>query len=352
MKKWIILFFSMALIGGGSITYHISNYRTSEEQIVSASEVRNMSFIPGGMPIGIYMDTNGVLVVGTSPIKGIDHLEHEPAKSIVQEGDYIEAINHTPIETKKELIEVVEDIDQEETMALLTLRRDDELINVRIKPVCVGKKEYKLGIWVRDNVQGLGTVTFVDQNQNFGALGHGIHDPDTDELLDMKGGKLYKTSILDIHKGTKGTPGGLEGVIIYNRYNVIGEIRKNNDSGIYGRLNASMNYVQQEKAIPAASKYDIEEGDATIRCTIDKDVEEYQVEICKINLKEKEVNKGLVIRVTDPKLLKQTGGIIQGMSGSPIIQNGKLIGAVTHVFVQDSTKGYGIFIENMTQNVE
>lgn len=351
MKKGILVVLGILTVLG--FTWHsISKEAEKEEKLVSASEVSNRTVIPGGMPVGIYMDINGVLVVGTSPIQGVDKLTHEPAKSIVKEGDYIEAFNDEKVDSKKELVNLIEGIEDEDTMAVLTLRRSDERVKVKVKPVCVSTKEYKLGIWVRDNVQGLGTVTFVDKNYNYGALGHGIHDPDTNELLDMAKGKLYKTNILDIHKGESGTPGGLEGVIVYNRYNVIGDILKNNDSGIYGSLSQLSSEVKDVKPMEIASKYEIKEGKATMRCTVHNQIQEYQIEICKINLHEREVNKGLVIQITDKKLLQETGGIIQGMSGSPIIQNGKIVGAVTHVFVQDSSKGYGIFIENMVRNLE
>lgn len=175
---------------------------------------------------------------------------------------------------------------------------------------------------------------------------------DTNELLEINDGTLYTTSIKDIQKGENGVPGGMEGIIIYNNYNVLGSIEKNTESGIFGRIERIDALFSDQTPIEVGNKEDIEEGDAVIRCSVDGKVKDYDIRITKIDKNAKEVNKGIVIEVTDSELLKLTGGIVQGMSGSPIIQNNKLIGAVTHVFVQDSTKGYGIFIENMLDYVE
>ena len=177
-----------------------------------------------------------------------------------------------------------------------------------------------------------------------GALGHGIHDVDTSTLLTIKRGTLYRTSIQKVQKGSKGNPGTMEGIIVYNRFHQLGVIEKNTDAGIYGELNSDRSWIGEEVPIQVAKKEEIKTGEARIRCYIDGEVKEYTICITQIDKESDQVNKGMVIQVTDTELLEKTGGIIQGMSGSPIIQNGNLIGAVTHVFVQDSTKGYGIFI--------
>ena len=211
---------------------------------------------------------------------------------------------------------------------------------------------YRLGIWVRDNVQGLGTVTFVTDQSRFGALGHGIHDTDTNVLMTISDGTLYRTSIQDIMKGSSGSPGTMEGIIVYNNYNILGSIDKNTEAGIYGTLDKIDDLFEEQIPIETAAADEIVTGDAQIRCYIDNELKNYDIRVTDIDMSGKEINKGMIIQVTDPELLEKTGGIIQGMSGSPIIQNGKLIGAVTHVFVQDSTKGYGIFIENMLNQVD
>nr|WP_243207126.1 SpoIVB peptidase [Mediterraneibacter hominis] len=304
----------------------------------------------GGMPVGIYMETDGVMVLNTEEIEGIDGQEHEPAGHLVKAGDYITGFNNQEIHNKKELLKALENLDDEEVV--LTLRRDEEQLDVKIEPVESSPNEYKLGIWVRDNVQGLGTITFLNEKSRFGALGHGIHDADTNVLMNIADGSLYKTSIQSIKKGENGIPGSMEGIIVYNGYNRLGTIDKNTDAGIYGTVDKIDDVFQEQIPIETAAKEEIEIGKATMRCFVDNQIQEYDIEVTDIDTSEKEINKGLVIQVTDEALLEKTGGIIQGMSGSPIIQNGRLIGAVTHVFVQDSTKGYGIFIENMLKEAE
>lgn len=316
----------------------------------SAGGSGNRTVLLGGMPVGIYMETDGVMVLSTESLEGVDGEEHEPAAGIVRTGDYITAVNEKEISGKSELLEAVDDLDRDSVV--LTLRRSGETMDVRIRPVECAPDEYKLGIWVRDNVQGLGTVTFLTEQSRFGALGHGIHDADTNVLMSISDGTLYKTSIQDVIKGADGSPGTMEGIIVYNNYNILGTIDKNTEAGIYGTVDRIDELFEEQIPIETASTAEIVTGDALMRCFVDNEVRDYKIQVTDIDTSGNEINKGLVIQVTDPELLEKTGGIIQGMSGSPIIQNGKLIGAVTHVFVQDSTKGYGIFIENMLNQVE
>lgn len=316
----------------------------------SAGGSGNRTVLLGGMPVGIYMETDGVMVLSTESLEGVDGEEHEPAAGIVRTGDYITAVNEKEISGKSELLEAVDDLDRDGVV--LTLRRSGETMDVRIRPVECAPDEYKLGIWVRDNVQGLGTVTFLTEQSRFGALGHGIHDADTNVLMSISDGTLYKTSIQDVIKGADGSPGTMEGIIVYNNYNILGTIDKNTEAGIYGTVDRIDELFEEQIPIETAPTAEIMTGDALMRCFVDNEVRDYKIQVTDIDTSGNEINKGLVIQVTDPELLEKTGGIIQGMSGSPIIQNGKLIGAVTHVFVQDSTKGYGIFIENMLNQVE
>ena len=316
----------------------------------STSSAENDTVLLGGMPVGIYMETDGVMVLNTEKIEGIDGKEHEPAADVVESGDYITAVNHHEISGKADLLSAVDQIDGDDVV--LTLRRGEDTMDRKISPIECEPGQYKLGIWVRDNVQGLGTITFLTEQSRFGALGHGISDTDTNMLMTIDSGRVYRTSIQDITKGYSGSPGTMEGIIVYNKYNILGTINKNTETGIYGTIEKIDELFDEQIPIETASKDEIEIGDAKIRCYIDNEIKEYDIKVTDIDMTSSEVNKGLVIQVTDPELLKKTGGIIQGMSGSPIIQNGKLIGAVTHVFVQDSTKGYGIFIENMLNQVE
>lgn len=352
-KRWYRRFLMMGLLFGIFVGGGISIQNTikmSSKEEVSAKPVSSDLLIPGGMPIGIYMETDGVMVLGTELLEGADGLNYEPAKHLVKSGDYIVGMNGESIENKRELLEAVKKLDSDEV--ILKLRRAGEVIDVKIKPVKTAGKQYQLGIWVRDNAQGLGTITFLNGKSQFGALGHGIHDVDTNELLDITDGTLYETSIKDIQKGKSGIPGGMEGIIVYNNYNMLGTISKNTESGIYGTVDRIDFLFEDQTPMETGKKEEIETGDATIRCAVDGSVKDYKIKITKVDLFCREVNKGIVLEVTDPELLKLTGGIVQGMSGSPIMQNGKIVGAVTHVFVQDATKGYGIFIENMLKNIE
>lgn len=351
MKKYwyrrcliVILLFTIAM---GSRMLVKENRKQQE---VSVEALSDNLLIPGGTPVGIYMEMDGVLVLGTDQIKAADGFNYEPAERLVRAGDYIVGIGKKEIHNKKQLLQEVDKIDSSEVV--LKLRRGEEHISVKIKPVKCENHKYKLGIWVRDNTQGLGTITFLTKNSEYGALGHGIHDMDTGKLLNISKGTLYETSIRNIKKGIDGDPGGMEGIIVYNNYNVLGSIEKNTEAGIYGKLDRIDTVFPDQTPMGIGKKEEIEKGDAKIRCSVDGEVKEYDIRITKIDLHEKEINKGIVLEVTDPELLIKTGGIVQGMSGSPIIQNNKIIGAVTHVFVQDAAKGYGIFIENMLQNVE
>lgn len=317
----------------------------AEKRQVSTSAIESQKLVPGGMTIGIYMETDGVLVLGTDFIKGRDGNSYEPAKNLIKTGDYIIGINGNEITRKKELTEVANQLETEDVV--LRVRREGEEIDVRVTAVEVGQGQFKLGIWVKDNVQGLGTVTYLTSNNQFGALGHGIHDTDSDELIEISKGVSYKTSIIGITKSVRGEPGGLEGVIIYNRYNRLGTIEKNTENGIYGTLNEESVSFSQEQAMGICKKKDIEIGDATIRCTVDNEIKEYDIKIKNLDYYTGNVNKGIIIEVVDPELIELTGGIVQGMSGSPILQDGKIVGAVTHVLVNDPTRGYGIFIEDM-----
>ncbi|MEE0884260.1 MAG: SpoIVB peptidase [Faecalimonas sp.] len=349
MRRWwykriLIMFVLLAMTMGTG--FGVTSLQEQEEnQQVSTKSIDSKTVIPGGVPIGIYMEMDGVLVLATECIECVDGNEYEPAKNLVKSGDYIVGMNGETIDTKKDLIQAVSKLNTSEV--ILTLRREEEYIDVKMQSVQVGERRYKLGIWVKDNVQGLGTLTFVTTNSEYGALGHGIHDTDTEELLEISEGTVYETNIIGVQKGQKGEPGGLEGVIIYNRYNILGTVEKNTENGIYGKIENIDKLLENQEPIEICEKDDIKIGDATIRCTVDGTMKEYDIKIKNVDYYTGNVNKGIVIEVVDEELLELTGGIVQGMSGSPILQNGKIIGAVTHVLVNDPTRGYGIFIEDM-----
>ena len=317
------------------------------KQIKVTPEVQRSIFVSGST-VGMYMETDGVLIIDTGEILSEGGETKEPAKNIVKPGDYIVALNDEKISRKKDLIDDLKKLEGEEV--ILDVVRNGETVPVSITPAKDKQGEYKLGIWVRDNTQGIGTLTFVDEKGNYGALGHGISDVDTGELLEIQNGALYQAQILGIQKGAKGSPGELSGLIRYEQGKIIGSIETNSKNGIYGHFTGDRKSPISLKKMPVGYKQEVTEGEASILCCVEDEVKEYQAEITKIDMNHSDTNKSFVIRVADPKLLSVTGGIVQGMSGSPVLQNGKIIGAVTHVFVQDSTSGYGIFIENMMEH--
>ena len=304
--------------------------------------------IPCGSPIGIYLKSDGVMVIGTGRITGPDGMEVEPAFGILKTGDYIEAFNGKPMKTKEDLISAVNDSGGQDSV--VTVRRDGEPIDVSVKPIASSDGKYKLGAWVRDDTQGIGTITYVDMNGNFGALGHGISDSDTGDLVETSQGALYSTEIMGIEKGTIGKPGLLSGVIYYGPQSHMGDISQNTNEGIFGTVNQQFKKQLTGEPMEIACRQDVKPGVAYIRSNVSGELEDYEIEIQKVDYNASHKNKSMVIKVTDPRLLELTGGIVQGMSGSPIIQDGKLAGAVTHVFVQDASRGYGILIENMLEH--
>lgn len=319
---------------------------------IKVNVVEEEQVIPCGFQVGIYLETNGVMVVGTARMADTQGKVVEPAAEIVRSGDYITAVDGIAIMSKDDLISCVKNCNG--NAITLTVNRNGESLEESLYPVEVENGEYKLGIWVRDDAQGIGTMTYVKADGSFGALGHGVSDVDTGKLLEASSGKLYPAKILSIVKGESGSPGGLSGVIEYQESHMLGTIQTNCEQGIYGTASDELYGLCEEYCCDAymdiAFKQEVELGAAQVRCEIDGVIQDYQIQITKLDNSPGNVNKGMEIRVVDEALLQETNGIVQGMSGSPILQNGKLIGAVTHVFVNDSTKGYGIFIENMLEN--
>lgn len=311
---------------------------------VNVKVVDRMYLAPSGEPIGIYVETNGLLVLGTTSVEGKDSLVYEPSTNIVKSGDYILRIDGSPVKTIKEFNEAIQKAGDRKVK--VRIRRNGMETDVAMKPVQAKDNSYKLGIWVREDTQGIGTMTYVTKNGGFGALGHGITDADTGTLMNLSGGELFNTEILDIIRGERGTPGELEGYINMVADNCIGTIQKNTNLGIFGQLSVDYQENQNRQFMQVGLKQDVKKGQAYICCNIEGRQKKYEIQIEDINRNSTD-NKGMVIRVTDKNLLALTGGIVQGMSGSPVIQNNQIIGAVTHVLVEDPTKGYAAFIENM-----
>jgi len=317
---------------------------------ISLDVIETSKLIPCGCPIGIYVETDGIMVLGSGRITGEDGLNYEPVNNKLKSGDYILSVDGKTLNKKKELIAEIQKCNGKDVTLLV--RRDTDEFTVNISPVKTASGSYKIGAWIRDNTQGIGTLTFVTADRQFGALGHGITDVDTGLLMDVKQGSIYKAEIMSIVKGKGGEPGELIGMIRQSINFKIGTIENNTLQGIFGEIDSEFLNNQYAKPMEIGLKQEVKKGKAEILCTIENKVETFDIEILNFDISNSNHSKGIVIRITDPRLLSMTGGIVQGMSGSPIIQNNKIIGAVTHVFIQDSTKGYGTFIENMVNNLE
>ena len=229
----------------------------------------------------------------------------------------------------------------------MLINRNGEEVNVKISPVKDVENLRKIGVWVRDDCQGLGTLTYVDDNNRFGALGHAICEENTGCNVSIENGYLYTARIWSIIKGQKGKPGEVVGSINYGEKNNLGIIKKNTSKGIYGTVNQSIFAYLGNNKVYTSYKQNIKTGPAYIRSFVNGEIKDYKIIINNVSFNEKEKNKGIIFEIIDENLIETTNGIIQGMSGSPILQDGRIIGAVTHVFVNDPAKGYGIFIENM-----
>ncbi len=309
--------------------------------------VKEAQVIPCGTPFGIYIHTDGVLVVDISDIVQNGITVESPAAHILKSGDYITAVNGTTVSEKEEVQQAVAQSSGE--VMRLSVMREGEPLECELCPILNDTGNYQLGVWVRDDLAGIGTLTYVDADGRFGALGHGITDVDVERLVSMKSATAYQAEILSIIRGEKGSPGELVGQIYYTPANEIGEITKNTKNGIFGRLDGLPDLLQEASAMEIGFKQEIKTGPAQILVTLEDTRQLYDIMISDVDLNPQEANKGIAFQVVDDTLIQETGGIIQGMSGAPILQNGKVIGAVTHVFVDNPTKGYGIFIETMLE---
>ena len=321
---------------------------------VQVDVLPSIKLIPGGNSIGVVLHSRGVIVVGNSPITIENEQQVNPAKDGgIHIGDVIISMNGIIVENDNQVAEIIDTSGKENSTINIIVKRGDETVSSNIKPVlCNDTKRYRIGLFVRDSAAGVGTLTFQEQSSRaYGALGHIITDSDTNQPIDCEQGKIVSAKVSGIQHGLRGQPGEKIGIFI-DEDQLLGDIQKNTKFGIYGKLTADLPNELYKEPIPVASMNQVETGNAEILTVVDgQTIERFAIEIQKINLQDYPEGKGLVIKVTDPVLLEKTGGIVQGMSGSPIIQNGKLVGAVTHVFVHDPAKGYGCFIDWMLMEV-
>ena len=309
---------------------------------VHVNVVNEQQVYPCGFQAGLYLKSNGILVVKTDSIDSVYYGAVNPCADILTKGDYILSVNNEKINSKKDFSDII--AYSEGNSLNLEIMRNGYISNVSVTPVLASDNMYKLGLWIKDDAQGIGTLTYIDQSYHFGALGHGITDNSTGKVMDISGGKIYNTHIISIVKGQDGTPGELQGIIDYKNSQPIGTISKNSDYGIYGTIDASVCQRHNLQLMNVGYRYMTHKGRAYIRFYRNNKYEDYDIEITSLGNSN---SKNISFKVTSDKLIDMTNGIVQGMSGCPIIQDGRLIGAVTHVLIDDSKSGYGIYIENM-----
>lgn len=341
---------SLEPVGQGRATIEFKLLGLIPVRTVQVDVLPPLKLVPGGHSIGVVLHSQGVIIVGYSPVSGPDGVNRSPAKEAgIAIGDIILSINGVPVQSDSQVAEVIDASGRENRAVYLLVKRGSATLEISLQPAfCQDTKRYRIGLFVRDSAAGVGTLTFYEPHTNtYGALGHIITDSDTNQPIDCNQGKIVLATVSGIQHGRRGQPGEKIGVFI-EEDQVLGNIEKNTPFGIYGQLSA---YPQQQHfatAIPVASMSQVQLGPAELLTVVDgQQIERFTIEIQKINLQESPEGKGLVLKVADQRLLERTGGIVQGMSGSPIIQNGKIIGAVTHVFVHDPTRGYGCFVDWM-----
>ncbi len=346
IKRRIALIITILLFFNYTLVLSVSNKEYYES--VNSNITRKVNII--GRTVGLKLYTDGVLVVGMSEVDGEDGKKYKPYEnSGIQEGDMIKAINGKAISNAEELVKIINESKGESIS--IRYQRESEEIYTTINPVKISDNNYMIGLWVRDAAAGLGTLTYFEETtSSFATLGHGINDVDTNKLLNISNGELVTSQIVSIVKGKKGKAGEIRGTI--DKGEVIGNIEVNSEIGVYGIV-TNFDYINKVKLeeVEVAQRHEIKEGKATIICQLSNEdkVEEYDIEIKRIYRMNYKDNKSMAIKITDNELIEKTGGIIPGMSGTPIIQNGKFIGAITNVLLNDPTQGYAIFADMMME---
>ncbi len=305
-------------------------------------------YFAGGETLGFSLQSKGIILIGGNYILSKNGIERPFEKSGLKTGDIITKINDIEINNVEDIAKILENF--KGGSVRLSVTRNNETFEVEITPALDSlTNTYKLGLWVKEDAVGIGTLSFVNATtKRFGSLGHSINDSETNQCIDVSGGNIYESKILGIKKGRSGKAGELMGT--FSREKVLGSVDKNCEYGVYGFLDDIEPVIKNKTSVDIGGRLSAKPGKAQILSALDGDeIKAYDIEIIKTNFQQSCNEKSMVIRVTDKELISKTGGIVQGMSGSPIIQDGKLIGAVTHVFVNDATKGFGIYIDWMLE---
>ncbi|CEI84092.1 hypothetical protein J18TS1_40880 [Oceanobacillus oncorhynchi subsp. incaldanensis] len=334
--------------------FNNEEHTNKEDNQGQHQRLEDVRVVPGGQSIGVQLETKGVLVVGHHQVKMSEGVKSPGEAAKINIGDTIVEINGQKINHMTDIKPIVDHSGKENKKMQIKLKRGDKYIETNLQPI-FDKKEnaYKIGLYIRDTAAGIGTMTFYEpETGKYGALGHVISDMDTKKPIDIKQGSIIHSSVTAIEKGDNGLPGEKQ-ASFQTQEKRIGNITKNTDYGIFGVLEKEVNHEKYDETFPVALSHEVKEGPAKILTVVDGEkIEEFDIEIISSVPQKSASTKGMVIQITDPRLLELTGGIVQGMSGSPIIQNDKVIGAVTHVFVNDPTSGYGVHIEWMLEDAD
>jgi stage IV sporulation protein B len=336
----------------GELQVRLSLFGVVHVRDVLVSVLPQVKVIPGGQSIGVLLHSQGVIVVGHSAVLEESGREVKPAEEAgIIEGDIILKINNETVQSDTHVRDMVAKAGAAGQPLLIEVKREGELFTKEVKPsFCSETQQYRLGLLIRDGAAGIGTLTFYEpESMVYGALGHLITDLGSTQPVELFDGEIVDANVQGIHRGKRGQPGEKIGVFPGDK-KVSGTINKNTKLGIFGRLKKPVDNTPFREAIPVAMAEQIHEGRAEILTVLqDNKIEKFEIEIIKINKLARQDGKALVIKITDQKLLEQTGGIVQGMSGSPIIQDERLVGAITHVFVNDPTRGYGVPVQWMVE---
>lgn len=359
MRRYRIFLVVLLLLVLGILGYHnrdflftkggdtdVETQAADSMPVVSSDGETECMVCPSGEPVGIYVKTKGVMVISVNSVETAEGTQVSPCEGMMAPGDYVMRINGIAVEDKATMIERVQESQGKEL--LLRVCRDNQYRNIRVTPVRTKDGAYAIGLWVKDDISGIGTITYTDGDR-FAALGHSINDNDTGIMFQVSDGAVYDTTIVRIKKPEQQTPGRLEGIINYTGRYVLGRVEENSAYGIHGYLTKRQQTAHEnDMRVPVGHKSDVHVGTAYLLSSVSGESKKYEIKIVSVDA-DNENGRCMEFAVTDPTLLSLTGGIVQGMSGTPILQDGRLIGAVTHVFVNDSTRGYGIFIEEMMQ---
>jgi stage IV sporulation protein B len=333
----------------GSADLQVKLFGVIPVKSVHVNVVPDLKVIPGGQSIGVKLKSSGIMVVGYNLVKSGKDSVSPAEQAQVKVGDIITEIDGKAVKSVEQAAEWINKAGKTGKAMEFSIKRAKQQLRLKVKPLYDKDGDtYRIGLYIRDSAAGVGTLTFYSPDHKvFGALGHVITDVDTGQPIGVGEGQIVHSSVTSIDKGESGQPGEKRGIFV-DEDKVLGSITRNSDFGVFGNMDNMPDNAKIGKALPVALAEQVHEGKASILTVVDdQKVEEFEIQIVNVMRQKYPATKSMVIKVTDKRLLEKTGGIIQGMSGSPIIQDGKVVGAVTHVFVNDPTQGYGVFIEWM-----